>query len=156
LTLSTAGLAKDFEGLTVGALAAALGGNGAAAPAKRKVTKRGRPAARKARGGARRGKVDTRTQAGREAYDVSVAAFMQRTGTDRAEDVRTAVGGDPAQIRKAMERLMAAKKVSRTGQKRGTTGRPTTGGRQPGRRRRPRPSGKARAGGRKKKAKVAL
>ena len=41
-------------------------------------------------------------------------------GPSKAESIRAAVGGTAAQVRQSLGRLMAEKKVTKSGQKRGT------------------------------------
>jgi hypothetical protein len=153
-SMKSDGLSAEFEGMSISELGAAMG-NGSAAPATRRgrPAKRGRKPGTKAGGApkakAAGGKINTRTQDGRDALDAAVAVFLQSAGSARAEAVRAAVGGQAAQVRKSLERLMAAKKVSRSGQKRGTT---YHWGKAAGPAKKAKAKRKAKAGGRKKKA----
>jgi hypothetical protein len=65
--------------------------------------------------------VDTRTPAGREAYDQSVLDALKAAGKDvAAPDLSKVVGGTPLQIRTALARLIERGAVKWTGQARGT------------------------------------
>jgi hypothetical protein len=65
--------------------------------------------------------IDVRTPAGREVYDTSVlAAIAAHREPASATDVRAKAGGTDLQFRAAVERLIAEKKVRRTGKARGT------------------------------------
>ncbi len=77
---------------------------------KKKATRSRRPA-----------KVNSRTEEGRAALDAAVGKVLASAkGPSRAENLRAAVGGTPAQVRHSLSRLMAEKKVTKSGQKRGT------------------------------------
>lgn len=90
------------------------GGRGAAAPAKEAPA----PAAK--RGGSKT-VVDTRTPAGRDAYDQSMlSALKNAPGPQAAPDLSAVVGGTPLQVRTALARLIERGQVSWTGQARGT------------------------------------
>lgn len=72
------------------------------------------------RGGGSKG-VDTRTPAGREAYDQAVLDALKAGGKDvAAPDLSKVAGGTPLQIRTALARLIERGAVSWTGQARGT------------------------------------
>jgi hypothetical protein len=89
-------------------------GRGAAAPAKEAPA----PAAK--RGGSK-AVVDTRTPAGRDAYDQAMLnALKNATGPQAAPDLSAVVGGTPLQVRTALARLIERGVVSWTGQARGT------------------------------------
>ena len=65
--------------------------------------------------------VDTRTPAGREAYDQSVLDALKAAGKDvAAPDLSKVVGGTPLQIRTSLARLIERGAVKWTGQARGT------------------------------------
>ncbi len=96
------------------AVRAAAGGARRAAPA----AKPGRAAAPSKR---RRGKsYNTRTAKGRAQIDRAVAAFLEKAERASAEEVRAAVGGTAAQVRESLTRLIKEKKVTKSGQRRGT------------------------------------
>lgn len=116
-SLKDAGLRETFDGLSLGDFTGTLG-NGA--PVKR-GRKPGRPTTPQARRPAKAGKVNTRTQAGRAAYEAAVAQALSSAGVSGATELRGVVGGTAAQMRQALERLMEAGKASKNGQKRGTT-----------------------------------
>jgi len=63
---------------------------------------------------------NTRTEAGRNQLDEAVAAHVKASGTASAEAIRADVGGTPPQIRGALGRLIEARKVKRSGQRRRT------------------------------------
>ncbi|MDC0668471.1 hypothetical protein [Nannocystis radixulma] len=89
-------------------------GRGAAAPAKEA------PAPAPKRGGSK-ATVDTRTPAGRDAYDQSMLnALKNAPGPQAAPDLSAVVGGTPLQVRTALARLIERGAVSWTGQARGT------------------------------------
>lgn len=72
------------------------------------------------RGGAAKG-VDTRTPAGREAYDQAMIAALKQAGkAAAAPELAAAVGGTPLQIRTSLARLIERGLVNWTGQARGT------------------------------------
>ncbi|MCY0987092.1 hypothetical protein OV203_08155 [Nannocystis sp. ILAH1] len=90
-------------------------GRGAAAPAKEAPA----PAAK--RGGGSKSVVDTRTPAGRDAYDQGMlSALKTAPGPQAAPDLSAVVGGTPLQVRTALARLIERGLVSWTGQARGT------------------------------------
>lgn len=90
-------------------------GRGAAAPAKEAPA----PAAK--RGGGSKAVVDTRTPAGRDAYDQGMLnALKNAPGPQAAPDLSAVVGGTPLQVRTALARLIERGLVSWTGQARGT------------------------------------
>lgn len=65
--------------------------------------------------------VDTRTPAGREAYDQAVLEALKTVGkAAAAPDLSAHVGGTPLQIRTALARLIERGLVTWTGQARGT------------------------------------
>jgi hypothetical protein len=63
---------------------------------------------------------NTRTAEGKAKLDDAVAAYLAKAGTASAESIRGSVGGTPPQIRAAVSRLIAGRKVKRTGQRRRT------------------------------------
>ena len=78
-------------------------------------TKRGRPKASSKRS-TKKKIVNTRTAAGRVAYDEAVLAFLKKAKAPMsAEEVRGACGGNPDQCRKSMARLIEASTVSYEG-----------------------------------------
>jgi hypothetical protein len=101
------------------------GGGGAGAAPKRKGRPPGKsaspatPAARKPKAG---GKPNVRTEAGREQFDQELLAALTAAGGDSvsASTLREAVGGDPNQIRTALNRLIEAGEVTFSGKARGT------------------------------------
>ena len=65
--------------------------------------------------------VATRTQAGRDAYDATVQAAVQKhDGPIGAEALRGIVGGSPLQLRAALHRLVDEKVLKRKGKARAT------------------------------------
>lgn len=93
------------RGLTIAQLQGGTPARAAAAPAKR---------GRAAKGG-------VRTAGGRETYDAKVlAAIKAARGPAGAEALIKATGGTSQQFRQATKRLVAARKVKRTGKARGT------------------------------------
>jgi hypothetical protein len=73
------------------------------------------------RGGGRKGAVDTRSVAGREAYDAALLAFLRdRGGEVSAEELRSAVGGTATQARARLKVLIADGQATVSGQTRGT------------------------------------
>lgn len=66
--------------------------------------------------------VDTRSAAGRAAYDEAVMGFVGKAKGKKvsAQDIRKAVGGTPEQARRALNRLIEAGKLSYTGKARAT------------------------------------
>lgn len=89
-------------------------GRGAAAPAKEAPAPAGK------RGGSK-AVVDTRTPAGRDAYDQGMLnALKNAPGPQAAPDLSAVVGGTPLQVRTALARLIERGLVSWTGQARGT------------------------------------
>jgi len=63
---------------------------------------------------------NTRTAKGRQRLDADVEGALRSLGNASATDLRDAVGGTPAQIRGALERLAKRRLVSRKGQRRAT------------------------------------
>ncbi len=64
----------------------------------------------------------TRTTAGREQIDEAVLTALRAAGEPvRAEALRPKVGCSPAQLRRSLARLVAAKVLKRSGQARATT-----------------------------------
>lgn len=98
----------------------------AAAPVKSAGRKPGRKGdvgkAEKGEGGSKRGKsVDTRTPAGREAFDTAMLNALKAAGGNQAApDLSELVGGTPLQVRTALARLIERGAVTWTGQARGT------------------------------------
>ncbi len=81
----------------------------------------GRRGRRVAAASPRTGEANTRTADGRNAYDSRVlAAIKAAGGPASAESLLSNTGGDAAQFRAATKRLLAAKKIKRTGKARGT------------------------------------
>lgn len=115
-SMKEAGFAHTFEGMSLDDFVAAMGGG---APRKRAGNRAAAPAPR--RSGGKSAKVNTRTEAGREQFDAAVARALAAAGTAGATELRLEVGGTAAQIRQSLERLMAARKASKRGRKRGTT-----------------------------------
>jgi hypothetical protein len=103
---------------------ALLGGGAGAAP-KRKGRPPGKsaspatPAARKPKAG---GKPNVRTEAGREQFDQELLAALTAAGGDSvsASTLREAVGGDPNQIRAALNRMIESGVATFSGKARGT------------------------------------
>ena len=72
-------------------------------------------------GGRPKAKASTRTADGRDDYDAGVlAAIKSAGGPVAAEDVIKKVGGTGLQFRTATKRLIASRKIKRTGKARGT------------------------------------
>ena len=70
----------------------------------------------------RAGKYATRTKDGREEIDNAVFKAVRAARKPvRAEDVKDAIGTTPAQLRRSLARLVAAKKLKRSGNARATT-----------------------------------
>lgn len=79
------------------------------------------PAKRKAGATAKAGAVNVRTPAGRIAYDDAVLATVAEAGRDiSAQQVRSKVGGTPAQARAALNRLIDLNKIGYKGKARAT------------------------------------
>jgi hypothetical protein len=141
--LATGELGSLLKGITIGEL---LGQGGApakaakpgpakaakpavAAPAK-PGRKPGRPAAAAKepaaaapakRGGGSKAAVDTRTPAGRDAYDQNMLNVLKSgAGPQAAPELSAVVGGTPLQVRTSLARLIERGLVSWTGQARGT------------------------------------
>jgi hypothetical protein len=89
--------------------------DGASAP----KAKRGK-APKKAPKAKASGKVNTRTEEGRQAYDASVLAFVKKEKECQAIHVRAACGGSPDQARKALNRLIEAGEITYEGKARAT------------------------------------
>jgi len=144
--LATGELGSLLKGITIGELLgqggaapAAPRGQGAGKPVKtpRALAKAPAPAARKpgrgaaapakeapapaAKRGGSKAVVDTRTPAGRDAYDQGMLnALKSAPGPQAAPDLSAVVGGTPLQVRTALARLIERGLVSWTGQARGT------------------------------------
>ncbi len=109
---------EHLRELTLAELAEAI--RTAPAGVARRVAGR-RPSGRVQR--AKRGrprKYNTRTAKGREQIDRAIAEFLAQAGTASAEEIRAEVGGTAAQVRESLGRLIKAKKVTKSGQRRGT------------------------------------
>jgi hypothetical protein len=139
--LATGDLGSLLKGITIGEILGQISKPGRpaagktarpAAPAPAKATggrKPGRPAKSEAkeagggsgkRGGGAKG-VDTRTPAGREAYDQAMINALKQAGkASAAPELAAAVGGTPLQIRTSLARLIERGLVNWTGQARGT------------------------------------
>ena len=118
-SLDAAGFGKDFEAMSLEDFVSALGG-----PVSAKAPRGKGRAKKKATRAKRSAKLRTRTAEGRAALDLAIGKFLFLTSTkepSRAENIRAAVGGTPAQVRQSLTRLMEEKKVTKSGQKRGTT-----------------------------------
>jgi hypothetical protein len=71
--------------------------------------------------GSRKTRASTRTAEGRGDYDARVLTAIESLGGPvAAEDVIKRVGGTGLQFRAATKRLLASRKISRTGKARGT------------------------------------
>jgi hypothetical protein len=134
--LATGELGSLLKGITIGELLgqagaapASRGGRGAkagraAAPAK--AGRKGRAAApakeaAPAKRGGAKPVVDTRTPAGRDAYDEAMLnALKAADGPRAAPELSAVVGGTPLQVRTSLARLIERGLVSWTGQARGT------------------------------------
>ena len=69
----------------------------------------------------RTGKVNTRTPAGRAAYEAALLGALQASGKPTlAQELRRKVGGAPTQARATLNRLIEIGKVSSVGQARAT------------------------------------
>lgn len=101
--------------ITLGQLADAVGGN----PTMRVKAKR-KSQAKPAQ--SRPGKVNTRTQAGREAYDKAILGALEELGGGPVPGsaIKVKVGGTPLQARTALNRLIEAGSVTFEGKARGT------------------------------------
>ncbi len=101
-------VAPFIRGLTIGELG---GGRSPNAPSVRPS----------GAGGGRKAKEGTRTAAGRKDYDARVLAAIKAAGASvAAEDVINSIGGTGLQFRTATKRLIASRKIKRTGKARGT------------------------------------
>lgn len=70
---------------------------------------------------AKKGEVNTRSQAGREAYDEAVAEHLRKAKKPcGAVEIRAAVGGTPEQFRASINRWIDAGEASYEGQARST------------------------------------
>ena len=87
--------------------------------------KPGRPpkaAAAAAPAPAGKSKVDTRAAAGRGKFDEAIlAAVKSAKGAIKAAELRKKVGGTSLQVRAALHRLIASKKIKSQGKARGTS-----------------------------------
>ena len=74
------------------------------------------------RGGGRGGSaIDTRSSAGRDAYDAALLGVLKDTGeVMSAEQIRDVVGGTPLQARSRLKALVKKRKVKSTGRARAT------------------------------------
>jgi hypothetical protein len=85
---------------------------------------KGRRGGRRAEGRAVRGgkkHVDTRTRAGRDAYDEAILGVLQNASRPlRAPEITGEVGGSPLQARASLARLIDAGRVTWEGKARGT------------------------------------
>lgn len=141
--LATGELGSLLKGITIGEVlglaapsgkparaAGRAGRPAAAAPAKAAGGRKpGRPAAAPAKEAAQaapaakrsRAAVDTRTPAGRDAYDQAMLnALKGASGPQAAPQLSSVVGGTPLQVRTSLARLIERGMVSWTGQARGT------------------------------------
>ncbi len=106
------GLGKLAGSLTMGELL-----DGAASSAAKSPRAKGRSSA----SGRGSKKVETRTQAGREAYDALVLGAIQGASEPiGAEALRPQLGGSPEQLRASLHRLVDAKSIKRKGKARAT------------------------------------
>ena len=107
--------ASMLREITLGQLADALGG---------KSSKRGKAKEQSAQKPAqgKPGKVNTRTQAGREAYDNAILGALKDLGGGPVSGakIKAKVGGTPLQARTALNRLIEAGAVTFEGKARGT------------------------------------
>ncbi len=111
--LSVGELGGLLKQITVGDI---LGGSSGRGGRRRKNA--GSKAVAKA-GGA--GKVNTRTQKGREAYDQAILEILKaKTEPVSAPEIKSEVGGTSLQIRTALNRLISQGHVTYTGKARGT------------------------------------
>lgn len=127
------------RGVTLGQLLGTASSKSAAAPAARagkgaskakagkakvgkaKAGKASEPAAAPAKGGRAPKSADVRTEEGRTHYDAAVLGVITGgPGPWSAANVRAKTGGTDTQFRASVERLLAKKKVKRTGKARGT------------------------------------
>ncbi len=116
-TLTKGRFAELAKLVTVGDVLGASAPAPAPAPTRGKA-KRGRKQAAPASSG---GKVNTRTPAGRAAYDVAVHDAVQgASGPISAPEVRASAGGTELQVRKSLNRLIEAGKITFKGKARGT------------------------------------
>ena len=112
--LSVGELGALLKQITVGDI---LGGGGGRGGRRRKNVAGGVKAAPKV-GGA--GKVNTRTQKGREAYDKAILEILKaKTEPVSAPQIKNEVGGTSLQIRTALNRLISQGHVTYTGKARG-------------------------------------
>jgi hypothetical protein len=118
-------LLRAYPTLGATSLTTMLGGSGGAPAPKRKGRPPGRKAASAAAPAAARskgGKPNVRTGAGREQFDNAMLAALKEAGGDsvNAATLRSAAGGDPNQVRAALNRLIERGLVTFSGKARGT------------------------------------
>lgn len=112
--LSVGELGALLKQITVGDILGGATGRGG-----RRRKNAGAKAAAKPGGGA--GKVNTRTQKGREAYDKAILEILKaKTEPVSAPEIKNEVGGTSLQIRTALNRLISQGHVTYTGKARGT------------------------------------
>jgi hypothetical protein len=107
---------KSVEAIAAYALGGASGSNGARA---RAATSSPEPSAKTGR---RKAVAETRTRTGRDDFDTRVLdAIKNAGGTAQSVDIEKIVGGTAQQRRAALHRLIASRKLARTGKARSTT-----------------------------------
>lgn len=112
--LSVGELGALLKQITVGDILGGSTGRGG----RRRKNPGAKPAVKQA-GGA--GKVNTRTQKGREAYDKAILEILKaKTEPVSAPEIKSEVGGTSLQIRTALNRLISQGHVTYTGKARGT------------------------------------
>ncbi len=116
--LSNSPYMEHLRALSLDELAEAVRSAGGAVTRAASAGKAARTAATPKRGRGR--SYNTRTAKGRAQIDRAVAAFLEKSGRASAEEVRAAVGGTSAQVRESLTRLIKEKRVTKSGQRRGT------------------------------------
>lgn len=104
---------KSVAAIAAYALGGAAGSNGARTRSDPEPT---------AKTGRRKAVAQTRTRTGREEFDTRVLdAIKNAGGTAQSVDIEKIVGGTAQQRRAALHRLIASRKLARTGKARSTT-----------------------------------
>lgn len=113
-----------LKGTALDAVQAALGGDGSARPSPARGRPRGRPAG-KARSG--KGKRERRDSSQVEALAARVHDYVKSHGGERLEEISRGLGIDSKHLKLPITKLLAARAVKTTGQKRGTKYHPSSG-----------------------------
>ena len=106
---------KSVEAIAAYAMGGASGSNGARGRAEISNVEPG------AKAGRRKAVAETRTRSGRDEFDARVLdAIKNAGGTAQSVDIEEIVGGTAQQRRAALHRLIASRKLARTGKARST------------------------------------